>query len=63
MSDLTSVIVNTASALSEQRVQAAQSVIVFDKALEAQRTMALTLIQTVASPPPSGGGNQIDLVA
>ncbi len=60
--DLTSMIIDTASALSAQRLQATQSVAVLDKALEAQRSIALSLIQSVA-PSPSGTGGHIDLVA
>jgi hypothetical protein len=59
--DLTSMIIDTASALNAQRLQATQSVAVLDKALEAQRGIALSLIQSVA--PPAGSGGQIDLVA
>lgn len=60
--DLTSMVINTATALNEQRMHAMQSVAMLDKALEAERSMALSLIQMVA-PGPSGTGGQIDLVA
>ena len=43
-------------------MHAMQSVAMLDKALEAERSMALSLIQMVA-PGPSGTGGQIDLVA
>ena len=59
--DLTSMIINTAAALNAQRVQATQSVAVLDKALEVERGIALSLIQSVAPSPGTGG--QIDLVA
>ena len=60
--DLISMNIDTDSALSAQRLQVTQSVAVLDKALEAQCSIALSLIQSVALPP-SGTGGQIDLVA
>lgn len=60
--NLTSLIIDTASALDAQRMQAAQSVAVLDKALEAERGLALSLIQT-AAPTSPGVGGQIDVVA
>ena len=70
--DLTSLIVNTASALSTQRLRMQQSVAVLDKALEAERSLALSLLQGVApdvfaaSGNPVGAasvGTQVDLLA
>lgn len=70
--DLTSLIVDTATALSTQRLRAQQSVAVLDKALEAERRLALSLLQGVAPDVFSASGNpasaanlgsQVDLVA
>lgn len=58
--DLTSLIVNTASALSTQRLRMQQSVAVLDKALEAERSLALSLLQGVAPDVFAASGNPVD---
>ena len=63
--NLTSEIVNVATALSQQRLKSQQSIAVLDKALDAQAQTALSLIETVTTSSPSQGGvgSLVDLVA
>ena len=64
MDSLTAAIVDTASALSQQRIAGQMNVRALRQALDAQAQQALALLQSL--PPPgqlSPSGHRIDLVA
>lgn len=63
MDPLTASIVDTASALSAQKLQGEMNVKLLDKALDASAQQALSLLATLPSPAGSGAGQVIDVVA
>lgn len=66
MDGLTASIVDTATALSNQRLHSQMSVRLLDKALDIQGQTAISLIASIPAPSaPSGPGQgqQVDVVA
>ena len=59
--DLTSSIVNVATALAQQKLKSQQSVAVLDKALDAQAQNALALLASIpaAAPLQQGAAGQL----
>jgi hypothetical protein len=64
--DLTSSIVNLATALSQQELKSQQSVAVLDKALDAQAQNALSLLASIPAAAPlqqSSAGQLLNVIA
>ncbi len=64
--DLTSSIVDVATALSQQRLKSLRSIAVLDKALDTQSRNALALLEALPSAAPlqqSESGRLVDTVA
>ena len=64
--DLTSSIVDVATALSQQRLKSLRSIAVLDKALDTQSRNALALLEALPSAAPSQqseSGRLVDTVA
>ena len=64
--DLTSSIVNLATALSQQALKSKQSVAVLDKALDAQAQNALSLLASIPAAAPlqhGSSGHALNVIA
>ena len=63
MDPLAASIADTATALSQQRVQGEMSIRLLDKALDAAGQTAMALLQSIPAPSPAGKGGMVDVVA
>ncbi|MBT3345531.1 MAG: putative motility protein [Gemmatimonadetes bacterium] len=63
MDSLTASIVDTASALSAQKLHNEMNVKLLDKALDASAQQALSLLAALPAPSGGGAGQLIDVVA
>lgn len=64
MDALTASIVDTATALSAQKVKGEMNIKVLDKALDAQAQQAMSLLASLPASPSGGGvGELLDIIA